>query len=119
MAAAGCPSFISTDTWTLGFVGGNAVRHITTNNNGGWGGGTAGGQAVLATSRGVAQFAGHAQVRFGFGQNSSSGTNQTEHGLAVNFNGRGIAGNISVHANLRTTTNNSATTTAIFGNGLS
>jgi hypothetical protein len=109
---ANCPSFISTDTWSLDFVSGNSVSHGTTNKNGDWGGSTAEGQAVLTTSDGTIQYAGHLQEWGGGGQNSPDGTNQTENGFTLNFNGSGIAGNISIHANSHTTTNNSGTTTS-------
>ena len=48
--SSNCPSFLSTDTWALNFVSGNAVAHGTTNKNGDWGGETAEGQAVLTPS---------------------------------------------------------------------
>src|SRR5690348_9080598 len=44
-----CPAFLSTDTWAINFVDGNAVFHGTQNKNGDWGGFTATGPAVFTT----------------------------------------------------------------------
>jgi hypothetical protein len=109
-----CPEFLSTPNWALAFVGGNSVSHGTINNNGDWGGGTAEGPAVL-TDGTLIQYAGHLQEWGGGGQNSNPGgnpTNQSENGFTLNFNGSGIAGSISIHANMHMTTNNSGTPTA-------
>lgn len=104
-----CPAFLSTDTWTLDFVGGNSVSHETTNKNGDWGGFTAEGQAVLSTSDSTVQYAGHL-TEWGGGGNNSGG--QTEGGFTLDFNGSGIAGNITLHIDGHTTTNNGGTSTA-------
>jgi hypothetical protein len=104
-----CPAFLSTDTWTLDFVSGKAVFHGTTNKNGTWGGFTAQGQAVLATSDSTVQYAGHL-TEWGGGGNNSGG--QTEGGFTLDFNGSGIAGNLSIHVDSHSTTNNSGTPTA-------
>jgi hypothetical protein len=109
---ANCPSFFSTDSWSLDFVSGNAVSHGTSNKNGDWGGGAAEGQAVLTTSDGTAQYAGHLTEWGGGGQNSPNGANQTEGGFTLTFNGSGIAGNLSIHVDVHSTTNNSGTPTA-------
>ena len=109
---ANCPSFLSTDAWSLDFVSGNAVSHGTSNKNGDWGGVTAEGQAVLTTHDGTAQYAGHLTEWGGGGQNSPSGTNQTEGGFTLTFHGSGVAGNLSIHADSHSTTNNSGTPTA-------
>jgi hypothetical protein len=111
-----CPAFLAPvtgDPWTLNFVSGNSVSHGTVNKNGDWGGLTAQGQAVLATSDSTVQYAGHLTEWFGGGNNSGG---QSDFGLTVDFNGSGIAGNISLHINGQTTTNNSGTLTANFQN---
>ena len=110
-----CPAFLSTDKWTLDFLGGNSVGHGTINKNGDWGGGTAEGPAVLATSDGATQYSGHATVWGGGGQNSNPGgppTNQSEGGETLHFNGSGPAGSISIHVHFHATTNNAGTPTA-------
>jgi hypothetical protein len=104
-----CPAFLFTDGWILNFVTGNAVFHDTTNKNGDWGGFTAEGPAVLASSDGTAQYAGHA-TEWGGGGNNSGG--QTEGGFTLNFNGSGLAGAISIHVNQHSTTNNGGTPTS-------
>jgi len=109
---ANCPSFLSTDSWSLDFVSGNAVSHGTSNKNGDWGGGTAEGQAVLTTSDGTARYAGHLTEWGGGGQNSPDGTKQTEGGFTLTFNGSGSAGSLSIHTDGHSTTNNSGTPTA-------
>jgi hypothetical protein len=113
--ASNCPSFVSTDAWSLDFVSGNSVSHGTDNKNGSWGGGTVEGQAVLTTSDGTVQYAGHLQQWFGGGQNTPDGSSQigqTENGFTTNFNGSGIAGSISIHASGHGTINNNGTTTS-------
>ena len=105
---ANCPSFLSVDTWTLDFVSGNAVGHGTTNKNGDWGGQTAEGQAVLTTSDGIVQYAGHL-TEWGGGGNNSGG--QSTGGFTLSFNGSGIAGNLTIHVSQGATTNNSGTPT--------
>jgi hypothetical protein len=110
-----CPSFISTDSWTLNFVSGNSVFHSTDNKNGSWDGGTAEGQAVFTTSDGTVQYSGHLQEWFGEGQNTPDGSTQIgqgENGFTTNFIGSGIAGNLSIHASGHTTFNNNGTQTA-------
>jgi hypothetical protein len=112
---ANCPSFLSTDSWNLNFVGGNSVNHGTSNKNGSWGGGTAEGQAELTTSDGTVQYAGHLQEWFGGGQNTRDGSDQIgqgEDGFTTNFNGSGIAGHLSIHVSGHSTFNNSGTPTA-------
>jgi hypothetical protein len=52
---------------------------------------------------------GHATV-WGGGGNNSGG--QTEGGFTLNFNGSGLAGAISIHANQHSTTNNAGTPTS-------
>jgi hypothetical protein len=104
-----CPAFLSSDTWTLDFVDGNAVFHFTQNKNGDWGGGTAEGPAVLTSSDGTMQYSGHGTEWFGQGNNSGG---QTVFGFTTNFNGRGPAGSLSIHANGHLTTNNSGTLTS-------
>jgi hypothetical protein len=106
---ANCPSFLSADVWTLDFVSGNAVSHGTSNKNGDWGGGTAEGQATLTTSDGVVQYAGHL-VEWGGGGNNAAG--QSVNGFTLTFNGSGIAGNLTIHADIHSTTNNSGTPTS-------
>jgi hypothetical protein len=118
-----CPSFIESGTWELNFVSGNAVVHGTMNKNGDWGGATAEGQANLTLDLplgNTVEYSGHLQEWGGGGQNSNPGgmpTNQSENGFTLNFNGSGIAGNISIHANTHMTTNNSGTPTSNVGNG--
>jgi hypothetical protein len=107
-----CPSFLSTDAWNVNFTSGNAVSHGTTNKNGDWGGGTAEGQADLTSSDGIVQYSGHATEWGGGGQNSPTGTNQTENGFTLTFNGTGIAGTVSIHADMHSTTNNSGAPTS-------
>ena len=110
-----CPSFISTDSWTLDFVSGNSVFHGTDNKNGSWDGGTAEGQAVFTTSDGTVQYAGHLQQWFGEGQNTPDGSNQIgqgENGFTTNFKGSGTAGHLSIQASGHMTFNNSGTPTA-------
>jgi hypothetical protein len=112
-----CPSFLSTDAWSLDFVGGNSVSHGTLNNNGAWGGDTAEGQAELTTSDGTVQYAGHLQEWGGGGQNTPvppapTQIGQTEFGFTTNFNGSGIAGNVTIHVNGHSTTNNNGTPTS-------
>ena len=110
-----CPAFISTDTWALNFVDGQAVYHGTQNKNGDWGGFTATGPAELASSDGTVQYAGHATEWGGGGQNSNPGgnpTQQSETGFTLHFNGTGPAGSISIHVNGHSTTNNSGTPTS-------
>jgi hypothetical protein len=75
-----CPSFLSTDSWTLDFVSGNSHFHGTDNKKGSWDGGTAEGQAVLLTSDGTGQYTGHAQQWSGEGQNTPDGSNQIGQG---------------------------------------
>ena len=104
-----CPSFLSTDAWSLDFVGGNAVSHGTTNKNGDWGGFTATGQAVLTTSDGTVQYAGHLTEWGGGGNNKAA---QTEGGFTLTFNGTGIAGNLTIHVDSHSTTNNGGTPTS-------
>lgn len=106
---ANCPAFLSTDTWSLDFVGGSSVFHETTNANGDWGGFTAQGQADFTTHDGTVQYVGHATVWGGGGNNAAS---QTEGGFTLNFSGSGIAGNLSIHIDGHQTTNNSGTSTA-------
>jgi hypothetical protein len=113
--APNCPSFISTDSWTLDFVSGNSVSHGTDNKNGSWGGGTAEGQAVFTTSDGTVQYTGHLQEWFGGGQNTPDGSSQVgqgENGFTTNFNGSGVAGKLSIHASGHMTFNNSGRLTA-------
>ena len=110
-----CPSFISADSWTLDFVGGNSHFHGTDNKNGSWDGGTAEGQAVFTTSDGTVQYTGHLQEWFGEGQNTPDGSSQIgqgESGFTTNFTGSGIAGNLSIHASGHMTFNDSGTPTA-------
>ena len=110
-----CPTFMSTDNWTLDFVGGHSVSHGTLNKNGDWGGGTVTGPAVLTTSDGTVQYSGHVTEWFGGGQNSNPGgppTQQGEFGMTTNFNGSGPAGTLSIHSNGHFTTNNAGTPTA-------
>jgi hypothetical protein len=117
--APNCPSFITGGSWTLDFVSGDAVVHGTLNKNGDWGGATAQGQATL-TSGATVEYSGHLQEWGGGGQNSNPGgqpTNQSVNGFTLNFKGSGIAGSISINANMHTTTNNSGTTTSSVGNG--
>jgi hypothetical protein len=110
-----CPSFLTNgDAWTLDFVSGNSVSHGTTNKNGDWGGGTGEGQAVLATSDGTVQYAGHL-TEWGGGGNNKAG--QTEGGFTLTFHGSGIAGNIDIHVDAHSTTNNSGTPTSNHQNG--
>jgi hypothetical protein len=104
-----CPSFLTSDTWTLAFASGNSVNHGTSNKNGDWGGGTAEGQATLTTSDGTVQYAGHL-TEWGGGGNNSAG--QSENGFTLTFNGTGIAGSVTIHADIHATTNNSGTPTA-------
>lgn len=106
---ANCPAFLSADNWTLAFVSGNSVSHGTTNKNGDWGGFTAEGQAVLTTSDNTVQYAGHLTELGGFGNNSAG---QTEGGFTLTFNGSGIAGNLTIHVDSHSTTNNSGTPTS-------
>jgi hypothetical protein len=103
-----CPAFLSSDTWTLNFVSGSSVSHGTTNKNGDWGGFTAQGQAVLATSDGAAQYAGHL-TEWGGGGNNAGG--QTDGGFTLAFNGSGSAGSLSIHVSDGSTTNNAGTPT--------
>lgn len=112
---ANCPAFLSTDTWTLAFVSGNAVFHETMNKNGHWGGFTATGQAVLTTSDTTVQYSGHLTEWGGGGNNSAA---QTEGGftLTLNGSGSGTAGNLTIHVTSHTTTNNSGTPTATVQN---
>jgi hypothetical protein len=108
--ASNCPAFLSTDTWSLDFVDGNSVSHGTLNKNGDWGGFTATGPAVLTTSDGTVQYSGHATAWGGGGQNSNPGgppANQSVNGFTLHFNGSGVAGTISIHAHMHSTTNNS------------
>jgi hypothetical protein len=112
---ANCPAFLSTDAWTLNFVGGNSVSHGTLNKNGDWGGETAEGPAVLMSSDGTVQYSGHATEWGGGGQNSNPGgdpTQQSEGGFTFHFIGSGPAGNIDIHAHQHSTTNNSGTPTS-------
>jgi hypothetical protein len=104
-----CPSFLSTDAWTLDFVSGNSVSHGTTNKNGDWGGGTGEGQAVLTTSDGTVQYAGHL-TEWGGGGNNKAG--QSEGGFTLTFHGSGIAGNLDIHVDSHSTTNNAGTPTS-------
>jgi hypothetical protein len=104
-----CPGFLSTDSWALNFVDGKAVSHFTENKNGGWGTFTAQGPAVLTSSDETVQYAGHA-TEWGGGGNNSGG--QSEGGFTLNFNGSGLAGTISIHANQHSTTNNAGTPTS-------
>ena len=107
-----CPAFLSTDAWELNFVDGNSVSHGTANKNGDWGGGTAEGAAVLTSSEGAVEYSGHATEWGGGGENSLTGTNQTEGGFTLHFNGSGPAGTIDIHIDSHSTTNNSGTPTS-------
>jgi hypothetical protein len=112
---ANCPAFLSTDAWSLSFVGGNSVSHGTLNKNGDWGGFTATGPAVLTSSDGTVQYAGHATEWGGGGQNSDPGgppTNQSEGGFTLHFNGTGPAGTLDIHVDQHSTTNNSGAPTS-------
>jgi len=114
--AANCPAFLSSDDWALNFTGGgNAVSYGTENKNGDWGGANAEGPASLSMSTGAVEYSGHLHVWFGGGQNSDPNappTNQSEQGFTLSFNGSGIAGNISINANIHGTTNNKGVTTS-------
>ena len=109
-----CPAFLSSD-WVLNFTGGgNAVSYGTSNKNGDWGGANAEGPAALSTPDSTVQYAGHLHVWFGGGQNSNPGgtpTQQWEQGFTLEFDGTGIAGNLTIHANMHTTTNDKGITT--------
>ena len=59
------------------------------------------------------QYAGHLTEWGGGGNNSGR---QSEGGLTLDFSGSGSAGNIAIHANGHTTTNNAGTPTADFRN---
>lgn len=107
-----CPAFLSTDDWVLNFISGNGVGYGTENKNGDWGGGNAEGQGVLSMSNGTAVYQGHLHVWFGGGQNSLAGTNQTENGFTLSFQGSGSEGRITINANQHTTTNNAGRPTA-------
>jgi hypothetical protein len=112
---ANCPGFLSTDSWTLAYTGGNSVSHGTQNKNGDWGGDTAEGPAVLKKSDGTVQYSGHATEWGGGGQNSNPGgdpLNQSENGFTLDFNGSGSAGTLSIHVNSHSTTNNAGTPTS-------
>jgi hypothetical protein len=114
-----CPSFLSTDAWTLNFVDGNAVSHGTLNKNGDWGGFTAEGPAVLTSSDGTVQYTGHATEWGGGGQNSNPGgppTQQSVNGFTLHFNGSGPSGMVSIHVNGHSTTNNAGTPTSNVNN---
>jgi hypothetical protein len=104
-----CPAFLGSDTWTLDFVSGKAVFHDTTNKNGDWGGFTAQGQATLTTSDDTVQYAGHLTT-WGGGGNNSGG--QSTNGFTLDFNGSGVAGNLTIHVNSHATTNPGGTGTA-------
>jgi len=108
---ANCPSFLSTDPWTLDFVSGTSVGHGTENKNGDWGGFTAQGLATLTTSDNVVQYTGHL-TEWGGGGNNSGG--QTEGGFTLTFNGSGSAGSLSIHVTGHSTTNNAGTPTNSF-----
>jgi hypothetical protein len=108
-----CPSFLSTDAWSLDFTSGNTVFHGTENKNGDWGGFTAEGWAVLTDSHGTVEFAGHL-TEWGGGGNNSGG--QTAGGFTLTFNGSGIAGSLSIRVTGHTTTNNAGTPTSNFQN---
>lgn len=103
-----CPGFLSSDTWTLDFTGGNSVGHFTANNNGDWGTGTAQGQADLATSDHIVRYSGHLTVWFGGGNNKAG---QTDGGFTLAYNGTGAAGSLSIHVASGSTTNNAGTPT--------
>lgn len=105
---ANCPSFMSNE-WSLDFVSGKAVFHETTNKNGDWGGFTGQGQAQLTTPDNTVQYAGHLTA-WGGGGNNSGG--QTEGGFTLDFNGSGIAGNLTIHIDSHQSTNNSGAPTA-------
>jgi len=112
-----CPSFLSADAWSLDFIGGNSVSHGTLNKNGAWGGDTSEGQGELTTSDGTVQYVGHLQEWGGGGQNTPvppapPQIGQTENGFTLNFNGSGIAGNVAIHVNGHSTTNNNGTPTS-------
>ena len=113
---ANCPSFLSTDDWTLDFTGGgNAVAYGTVNKNGDWGGGNAEGPAALATSDQAVRYTGHLHVWFGGGQNSDPNgppTAQSEQGFTLAFNGSGTAGDITINAHIHDTTNAHGTPTS-------
>jgi hypothetical protein len=116
--APNCPSLISSGTWTLDFVSGNAVSHQTSNKNGGWGGASAEGPAVLtATSDGAVQYSGHLQNRGNSGNNSLTGNNQSVNDFTLDFNGSGTVGSISIHVNNHVTTDNSGAVTSLFETG--
>ena len=104
-----CPSWFSTDAWSLDFVSGTSVFHFTSNNNGDWGTGTAQGAAVLTTSDGTVQYSGHVTEWFGGGNNKAG---QTDGGFTLTFKGSGVSGNLSIHVEQGATTNNSGTPTA-------
>lgn len=110
-----CPAFLSSDPWVLDFTGGgNLVSYGTINKNGDWGGANAQGPAALSSSDGTVQYSGHLHVWFGGGQNSNPGgppTQQSETGFTLAFNGSGIAGNVTINANMHSTTNNNGVTT--------
>ena len=108
-----CPSWLSTDTWSLDFTDGNAVLHESTNKNGDWGGVTAEGPAALTSFDGTVQYAGHA-TEWGGGGNNSGG--QTEGGFTLTFHGSGIAGSLSIHVDGHSTTNNGGIQTNNFTN---
>jgi hypothetical protein len=113
--SSNCPSFVSSDAWTLDFVSGNSVFHGTDNKKGSWGGGTAEGQAMFMISDGTVQYTGHLQEWFGGGQNTPDGSiqiGQGENGFTTNFSGSGIAGSISIHASGHVTFNNNGSQTA-------
>jgi hypothetical protein len=105
---AGCPAFLSTDAWSLDLVSGNTTFHGTENKNGDWGGETGEGQAQLTSSDGTVQYAGHATI-WGGGGNNSGG--QTEGGFTLTFHGTGTAGTIDIHVDQHGTTNNAGTPT--------
>ena len=105
---ANCPAFLSGD-WSLDFVSGNSISHFTSNNNGGWGTATAQGPANLTTSDGTVQYSGHLTEWFGGGSNKAG---QTDGGFTLNFMGSGQAGNLSIHVESGSTTNNSGAPTA-------
>ena len=117
VVAPNCPPFLSIDNWTLSFTGGNSVAHFTANNNGDWGTGTSEGPAVLATSGGTVEYAGHLTEWFGFGENTQSPPNspppnQARQGFTLTFNGTGPAGSISIHVDNHQTQNNNGIPTA-------
>jgi hypothetical protein len=106
-----CP-FPNDANFSLNFVSGNAVLYGTANKNGDWFGANAEGIANF-TEGNTLLYTGQLHAWFGAGNNAKA---QSESGFTLSFNGTGVGGTLTIHANTQLTTNASGVTTATVTN---